>query len=133
MITKKEAIAKATTSFCAQNETRTHTVLRPLPPQSSVYTNFTTCALIFFSYCAQNRTRTCTTLLLLVPETSASTNSAIWALFRQVSGKRDSNPRPQPWQGCALPTELFPQIFFVTKYQGYPSHLRLQRYNFFLD
>ena len=29
---------------CAQDETRTHTVLRPLPPQSSVYTNFTTCA-----------------------------------------------------------------------------------------
>ena len=25
------------------------------------------------------------------------------------SGKRDSNPRPQPWQGCALPTELFPR------------------------
>ena len=24
------------------------------------------------------------------------------------SGKRDSNPRPQPWQGCALPAELFP-------------------------
>ena len=24
------------------------------------------------------------------------------------SGKRDSDPRPQPWQGCALPTELFP-------------------------
>lgn len=24
------------------------------------------------------------------------------------SGKRDSNSRPQPWQGCALPTELFP-------------------------
>ncbi len=30
--------------FCAQDETRTHTILRPLPPQSSVYTNFTTCA-----------------------------------------------------------------------------------------
>ena len=28
---------------------------------------------------------------------------------RNESGKRDSNPRPQPWQGCALPTELFPQ------------------------
>ena len=27
----------------------------------------------------------------------------------KTSGKRDSNPRPQPWQGCALPTELFPQ------------------------
>ena len=24
-----------------------------------------------------------------------------------MSEKRDSNPRPQPWQGCALPTELF--------------------------
>src|ERR1035437_9367829 len=31
----------------------------------------------------------------------------------KLSGKRDSNPRPQPWQGCALPTELFPQA--VTK------------------
>ena len=30
--------------FCAQDETRTHTTLLPLPPQSSVYTNFTTCA-----------------------------------------------------------------------------------------
>ena len=29
---------------CAQDETRTHTTLLPLPPQSSVYTNFTTCA-----------------------------------------------------------------------------------------
>ena len=28
---------------------------------------------------------------------------AIW------SGKRGSNPPPQPWQGCALPNELFPQ------------------------
>ncbi len=25
------------------------------------------------------------------------------------SGKRDSNSRPPPWQGDALPTELFPQ------------------------
>ena len=24
------------------------------------------------------------------------------------SGKPGSNWRPQPWQGCALPTELFP-------------------------
>ncbi len=24
------------------------------------------------------------------------------------SGKRDLNPRPLPWQGNALPTELFP-------------------------
>ena len=31
------------------------------------------------------------------------------AVFFVLSGKRDSNSRPQPWQGCALPTELFPQ------------------------
>ena len=30
----------------------------------------------------------------------------------QLSGKRDSDPRPQPWQGCTLPTELFPLISF---------------------
>ncbi len=30
------------------------------------------------------------------------------------SGKRDSNSRPQPWQGCALPTELFPQMCSVS-------------------
>ena len=29
---------------------------------------------------------------------------------KKLSGKRDSDPRPQPWQGCALPTELFPQL-----------------------
>ena len=27
------------------------------------------------------------------------------------SGQRDSNPRSQPWQGCALPTKLCPQMF----------------------
>ena len=26
-----------------------------------------------------------------------------------LSEKRDSNPRPRPWQGRALPTELFSQ------------------------
>ena len=61
----------------AQDETRTHTALRPLPPQSSVYTNFTTCAClkarlttteppticyVKYHFGAQNRTRTCTPL-----------------------------------------------------------------------
>src|SRR4051812_47921586 len=26
-----------------------------------------------------------------------------------LSGRRGSNPRPQPWQGCALPTEPLPR------------------------
>ncbi len=30
------------------------------------------------------------------------------------SGKRDSNSRPQPWQGYALPTELFPRASYNT-------------------
>ena len=45
-------------------------------------------------------------------------------LFEKLSGKRDSNPRPQPWQGCALPTELFPQISL--KFAG---RLEAPRYN----
>src|SRR5206468_8886453 len=40
---------------------------------------------------------------------NASLFSSTW------SGKRDSNARPQPWQGCALPTELFPR---AAKYIG---------------
>ena len=33
-----------------------------------------------------------------------------WACNAQNwSGNRNSNPRPRPWQGRALPTELFPQ------------------------
>ena len=35
----------------------------------------------------------------------------------QWSGKRDSNSRPRPWQGRALPTELFP----------HSSHLPVKR------
>ncbi len=34
--------------------------------------------------------------------------TAFSCLLHFQSGKRDSNSRPQPWQGCALPTELFP-------------------------
>ncbi len=30
--------------------------------------------------------------------------------IKKKSERRDSNPRPQPWQGCALPTELLSLI-----------------------
>ena len=39
---------------------------------------------------------------------SKGTNFLTSLCFKMWSGKRDSDPRPQPWQGCALPTELFP-------------------------
>ena len=32
-----------------------------------------------------------------------------------LSGKRDSNSRPRPWQGRALPTELLPQFLYVPR------------------
>ena len=47
-----------------------------------------------------------------------------------MSGKRDSNSRPQPWQGCALPTELFPQmlrIFGFSAALGIIKHCLLLR------
>ena len=53
--------------LCVRNETRTHTAERPLPPQSSVSTNFTI------------RTSSIKKLL---------------PLQELLSEKRDSNPRP---------------------------------------
>ena len=34
------------------------------------------------------------------------------------SGKRGSNSRPRPWQGRALPTELFPRCFQLVAVNG---------------
>ena len=42
----------------------------------------------------------------LAPKASALPGCAIPRIW---SGKRVSNSRPQPWQDCALPTELFPR------------------------
>jgi hypothetical protein len=39
------------------------------------------------------------------------------------SGKRDSNSRPQPWQGCALPTELFPHSTQGPNYSVHPMRV----------
>ncbi len=36
-------------------------------------------------------------------------------LSSKWSGKRGSNSRPRPWQGRALPTELFPHIYYFSK------------------
>ena len=35
------------------------------------------------------------------------------AIALSWSGKPGSNWRPQPWQGCALPTELFPLLSWL--------------------
>ena len=43
-----------------------------------------------------------------------STLRAIPGLRRAWPGKRDSDPRPRPWQGRALPTELLPHFYSLT-------------------
>ena len=43
------------------------------------------------------------------------------------SGKRVSNSRPQPWQGCALPTELFPRFVKKIIVQASPPGNRCRR------
>src|SRR6185312_5169772 len=43
-----------------------------------------------------------TTCLLDVIGTAVDSGAKGW------SGRRDSNPRHQPWQGCTLPAELLP-------------------------
>ncbi len=37
-------------------------------------------------------------------------------MFSMVSGKRDSNPQPLPWQGKALPIKLFPRSLTQPKW-----------------
>ncbi len=51
-------------------------------------------------------------------------------VFVYWSEKRDSNPRPRPWQGRALPTELFSRFFALRS--SLASLLRVQSYNLFL-
>ena len=41
--------------------------------------------------------------------TLETTKPRVAEVLENWSGKRDSNSRPRPWQGRALPTELFPQ------------------------
>ena len=44
----------------------------------------------------------------VLPLDEGATASADGARARKWSGRRDSNPRPSPWQGDALPTEPLP-------------------------
>ena len=39
--------------------------------------------------------------------------SSLPGAFVLRSGQRDSDPRSQPWQGCALPTKLCPHVFHL--------------------
>ena len=47
--------------------------------------------------------------------------STSWCYLLKWSGKRGSNSRPRPWQGRALPTELFPHNFSDFKWCPRPD------------
>ena len=67
-------------------------------------------------------------------KSGASTYSATQALNPQkksrltigtVSGKRDSNSRPRPWQGRALPTELFPRCCLMVQRYAFSNYAQV--------
>jgi hypothetical protein len=62
-------------------------------------------------FCRPLRNHSATTPSDMNPETQ-NPGHCLGVLLQIWSGKRGSNPRPQPWQGCALPTELFPHSLF---------------------
>ena len=49
------------------------------------------------------------------------------------SGKGDSNSRPQPWQGYALPTELFPQYVCIIGAMHWIYQIDVALFNCFLN
>ena len=45
-------------------------------------------------------------------------------IYKYLSGKRDSNPRPSAWEADALPTELLPRMAKVHKIFENFKHLK---------
>ena len=101
-----------------EEETRTPTTQLSLPPQSSASTNSATSpTLSHFEYPCPRQDSNLHVVKhthlkrarLPIPPLGPDFN-ILSQRYQNMSGKRDSDPRPQPWQGCALPTELFPLI-----------------------
>ena len=127
--------------FGARGRNRTGTVFPPRDFKSLASTNFATRAIrnglyyyATFGGWGRNRTgvhgvavRCITTLppshfFYILKAAELSQNSTVSALIhrgiikiklKNWSGKRDSNSRPRPWQGRALPAELFPLNTFL--------------------
>ncbi len=107
----------------ARSRNRTGTVLPPRDFKSLASTNFAIRAykMGLHKNGGASRSRTglrgfaiqCITALL-----SRLLTCATRLQTKTWSGKRDSNSRPQPWQGCALPTELFPLYSFQALLDG---------------
>ena len=109
-----------------EEETRTPTTQLSLPPQSSASTNSATSPLIISNKprCPEQESnlhasrhshlkRARLPFRHLGMEVGLPRHSHR-ANYSPKSGKRDSNSRPRPWQGRALPTELFPHSKFTS-------------------
>ena len=107
--------------MCEEEETRTPTTQLSLPPQSSASTNSATSPTFkyHFEYLCPRQDSNLHVEKHTHLKRARLPIPPLGLKFRKLklntfysSGKRDSNPRPQPWQGCALPTELFPLVHF---------------------
>ncbi len=87
------AVAKKQDGWCPGRESNPYSQ-RPRDFKSLVSTNFTTRA---------------GAAICFAPRYEKGKATGAFP-FRIWSGRRVSNSRPQPWQGCALPTELLPRI-----------------------
>ena len=104
---------------CAQDETRTHTILRPLPPQSSVYTNFTTCARVSF----------------LCPEQDSNLHTSRHPPSGQKKRAENETRTRDPDLGKVVLYQLsYFRNFFDSKIKikCLPTRKRVQKYCFFL-
>ena len=98
------------------------TGIEPVTPSMS--RKCATAALIVRLYCSRDFMKLCTCELWRwrrdlnpcsgicspEPRLSATPPNLLRSNTRHSSGRRGSNPRPEPWQGSALPTALRPHL-----------------------
>src|SRR5690606_30438155 len=94
----------------------------PLDFKSNVSTDSTIRAWKVFLYsCCQCLTSGTGGMRKKSPDSLRENPKLQGIIFQLLSEKRDSNPRPPPWQGGALPTELFSR--FSKNFAAVPSSL----------
>src|SRR5262249_18743980 len=62
-------------------------------------------------------------LLLRMDRNAEPSDSSAEDKAVKWSGRRDSNPRHQPWQGCTLPAELLPPGWEYSLSYALPAHV----------
>ena len=80
-----------------------------LPPRR------TCCALVHSGAGDETRTRDPNLGKVVLYQLSYSRKLSQACQQNQLERETDSNSRPQPWQGCALPTELLPQLTYARR------------------